>query len=132
LPGIKLNDAFVVETNMSNAISSTLVLPPFLDERDDGAIVVHGHRVTLFAILEAKAELQRQNQDRAVTAAAIADEFPSISVETIADVLQFCTRNPIPVGQYFAEETAIAEQNALEHPYTGPTLEQLRRRRERR
>jgi uncharacterized protein (DUF433 family) len=119
-------------TNMSNAISSTLVLPPFLHERDDGAIVVRGYRITLFAILEAKAELQRQNKDWAATAAAVADEFPSVSVETIADVLQFCSQNPGPVGQYFAEETAIAERNALDHPYTGPALEELRRRRERR
>lgn len=117
---------------MSNAISTTLALPPFLHERDDGAIVVRDHRITLFAILEAKAELDRRNGDRAVTAAEIADEFPAVPAETIADVLQFCSLNPGPVGLYFAEETAIAERREQEHPYTGPTMDELRKRRARR
>jgi len=46
---------------MSNAISSTLALPSFLHEREDGAIVVRGSRITLFAVLEAKTESQRKN-----------------------------------------------------------------------
>jgi hypothetical protein len=117
---------------MSNAISSTLALPPFLHERDDGAIVVRGHRITLFAILEAMAEWQKTNKGQAATAAAIADEFSSVPIETIADVLQFCAQNSVPVGQYFAEATAITEHNAQEHPYSGPALEELRRRREHR
>ena len=117
---------------MSNAISSTLALPSFLHEREDGAIAIRGSRITLFAILEAKAELLRKNGDQAAIVAAITDEFPSVPAETIADVLEFCAQNSAPVGRYFAEETAIAERNAQEHPYTGPSLDELRRRREHR
>ena len=36
-------------------------LPEFLQRRDDGAIVIAGHRVTLFAFLQAAAELEQSS-----------------------------------------------------------------------
>ena len=102
-------------------------LPEFLQRRDDGAIVITGHRVTLFAFLEAAAELEQSGIPDTVS--ALSDLFPTVATETIANVLQFVALNPVAIGQYRRNELLIAQRNATEFRYTGPSLESLRQRR---
>jgi hypothetical protein len=102
-------------------------LPECLQRRDDGAIVVAGHRVTLFAFLEAIEELGQSSIP--VTLSALSDLFPSVATETIASVLQFVALNPVAIGHYRRNELLIAQRNAADFPYIGPSLESLRQRR---
>ena len=85
-------------------------LPPCLELRSDRAIVIAGHRVTLFTFLTAVKELERN--DKEISAAILNDIFPSLPLPTIVEVLKFSALQPSLIEQYFTSESAIALANA--------------------
>jgi uncharacterized protein (DUF433 family) len=94
-------------------------LPPFLHRRTDGAIVVSGHRITLFAILE--------KSQAGAGIAEILNAFPTLDGDIVWQILRFSSANRLAIEAYYQQQLEIATAN--ERPYTGPTLEKLRQRR---
>ncbi|MBI1901956.1 MAG: hypothetical protein HYS13_12705 [Planctomycetia bacterium] len=96
-------------------------LPPCLERRSDGAIVVRGHRVALSSILECL------DQEKQISLPRLKTIFPTISADVLADVLAFCFRHAVEVRRYHdeCEEVALAHRRA--HASV-PSLEELRRR----
>jgi uncharacterized protein (DUF433 family) len=92
-------------------------LPDCLVQRDDGAIVVRGHRISLFVLLD---------RIRAgATARKLRDEFPTLPADAIKCIIAFCKSHPRECDEYFAWwEARIATMDDL-----GPSLSELKRRR---
>jgi len=101
-----------------------LALPPCFEIRSDGAIGVTGHRVKLFAILEVLYSAEGASITK------LQNAFPTLPNEILAKVMQFCEANDVEMRAYFAEQSQIAEENREKFAYAGPSLAQLRARRD--
>jgi uncharacterized protein (DUF433 family) len=107
---------------MQSIIPSSLTeLPACLERRSDGAIVVRGHRVTLFALVDFI-------KTKSSAVADLLEAFPTLSRDLIWDILHFYSSHSAAVEAYYGEQLEIAAKN--EKPYSGPSLEELKRRRQ--
>ena len=95
-------------------------LPPELEWREDGAIVVRGHRATLHLILDAI--------DRGAGLEEIHERFPDIGKEVLGRVLEFCRQHTELVRPYAEEQKSLAEQYC-DAAHQGPSRDELRARR---
>lgn len=92
-------------------------LPPELEWRNDGAIVVRGHRITLHLILDA--------MDQGADLEEVRERYPDIGPEVLQRVLGFCQQHAELVRQY-AEEQRSRAQQYCDSKHLGPTLDELR------
>ena len=83
--------AMISEPDNDKSLSESR-LPACLEQRADGAIVVTGHRVTLFAVLCAARELQGRGE--VLSAVALTEYFPSIAAKKLDEVLEFISIYP--------------------------------------
>lgn len=97
-------------------------LPRFLEKRADGEIVMRGHRVKLFAVLEVIG-----NSGEA-SAIKLQERFPSIPAAVFEETLSFCSVYSDQVEEFYKEQLAVAEQNRSRLVYTGPSIGELRQR----
>lgn len=95
-------------------------LPPDLECRDDGAIVVRGHRIALHLILD--------SIDRGANLEQIHERYPDIDVEVLRRVLEFCQQHAELVRQYAEEQKSIVQQ-CCDSAHQGPSRDELRTRR---
>jgi uncharacterized protein (DUF433 family) len=94
-------------------------LPDFLVEWPYGEIMLKGHRISLYHVID-----KRQS---GMTAEQILEEYPSLSLEKINNVLRYYHENRAEVDEYVANyRTELVRQEAM-HP-SSPLLEELRRR----
>lgn len=96
-------------------------LPDCLEQRDDGAIAVRGHRVSLHLILQGHYSGLSERQ--------IHERFPSLSRENLRTVIAFCEQHPQAVRQYYDRQQSISQQ-ALRDEHRAPSLDELRKREE--
>lgn len=101
-------------------------LPACLALRKDGAVVVTGHRVTLFAFLDAVNDLKRRQL--AITPSQLEPIFPTIDRRRLDEVLEFIAQNPAKVQQYLERQRHDAEENRKQHTSIGPAIDLLRQR----
>lgn len=101
--------------------------PGVVEVHPNGRVVVAGHRISLFAIMESLEELSESPQ--AVRQLCV--RYPTIDPEQMAEVVNFLRLHEKPLRAYHANEKRIARKTArrLEKDTKGPTLEELRRRR---
>jgi hypothetical protein len=79
--------------------------------------------VTLFAILE----VLYSSEGDSIT--KLQNAFPTLSNEILAEVMKFFEANEVEMREFFAEQSQIAEENRAQFADAGPSLEQLRARR---
>jgi uncharacterized protein (DUF433 family) len=94
-------------------------LPDFLIDHPDGEIRLTGHRISLYDVISF-------HQD-GYTAEMLHEQFPSVPLPLICQVLDFYRENLDEVDTYVAECEAELKQLRASGP-KGPTLEQLRNR----
>ena len=94
-------------------------LPDILVEWPDGEIMLKGHRISLYHVIDM--------YQIGFTPVQILDEYPTLSLEKINNVLAFYHENKAEVDQYVADYRAeLDRQEAMYTP--PPRLEELRRR----
>src|SRR2546425_4959526 len=71
-------------------------LPPELERRNDGSIVVVGQRISLFLLLE----FFRQG----LTPSAIRQRLPTVSEETVTAIRRFCQQNDDAVQAFYQQQ----------------------------
>jgi uncharacterized protein (DUF433 family) len=80
-------------------------LPPFLTEWPYGEIMVTGHRIGLYHVLV--------HHNLGQSAAMLHEQFPTLSVELLQDILAFYKSNREEVDAYVSrEQAAIDHQRA--------------------
>src|SRR4051812_14208874 len=94
-------------------------LPDFLTRRDDGEIVVTGTRVTLYHVMCA--------YDDGLSAEEIADQFTSLSLESVYKTILFALEHRPDVDRYVEAYRAELDSQ-YENRTTKVTVEELRRR----
>lgn len=101
--------------------------PGIIDVHANGRVALAGHRVTLFAIMEALEEIGEGPQ----VVKQLCDRYPTIDSSQIAEVINFLRRHERELRLYYAQEKRIARKTieSGEKDAKGPTLEELRRRR---
>jgi uncharacterized protein (DUF433 family) len=93
-------------------------LPEFLTEWPDGEIVLTGHRITLYHVLSRFRE--------GFSPERLAEEFPTLSSQTIEQVLAFYGQNQEEIDPYLVRYRADLEEQARQgQPFD---LEELKRR----
>ncbi len=93
-------------------------LPGFLTRWPNGEIVVTGHRIGLFSIID--------RYEQGFSAEQIHQEFPTIEMDTIRGALAFHADHRAELDQYVADYRADLERQEAEF---GPTAAQLEVRR---
>ena len=97
---------------------SQIVLPAGVETRDDGNVVVRGHRVSLFLILQSHYE--------GVEVEEIHERYPSVPMSTLREIVEFCRDNDEEMRQFYAEQEA--ERQRIAGTVETPSLRDLRRR----
>ena len=92
-------------------------LPPELECREDGVIVVRGHRITLHLILDA--------MDHGNGLEEIHERFPDIGKNVVGRILEFCRQHTDLVRQYCEEQKSLAQQYR-DSAHQGPSRDELR------
>lgn len=95
-------------------------LPSELERRDDGAVVVRGHRVSLHLILDMVYQGAGTRE--------ICERFPDIPAATVERVMEFCRQHAGPVRRYYEQQQSLARQ-CCDAEHRGPSLNELRDRR---
>jgi uncharacterized protein (DUF433 family) len=96
-----------------------MTLPDFLTQGPYGEIRLAGHRIGLFHVVDC--------YQRNYSPEMIHEEFPSLPLDLIHQVLSFYRANRAEVDTYVAEcREEIEHQAAL--PQAGPDFAELRRR----
>lgn len=84
-------------------------LPPFLTRRPNGEIVLTGHRIGLYSVID--------RSQRGHTPDQIHDEFPTLEPDLIGRVIAFREAHPAEVDAYVAEYRAdLDRQGAAAEP----------------
>jgi uncharacterized protein (DUF433 family) len=96
-----------------------MTLPDFLTQDPDGEIHMTGHRIGLYTVVSCYRE--------GYTAERIAEEFPTLPLDLVLDVLTFYQANQSEVDAYVDEYQAELNRLAAA-PQKGPDLQELRRR----
>ncbi len=102
--------------------------PEVVEVHPNGKVVVAGHRVSLFQIMEALDDLGEQPY----AVRALCERYPTIAPEQMAEVVNFLRLYELDLRGYYAREKRIAETTIrrLQKKPPGPTRDELRRRRE--
>ena len=95
-------------------------LPPELERRDDGAIVLSGHRISLYLILDLLNQGGGPKE--------ICERFPDVPVAKVQQVLEFCRQHAGLVRRYYEEQQSLAQQTC-DAEHRGPSINELRARR---
>lgn len=95
-------------------------LPASLENRDDGAIGITGHRVKLIAILELL-----RSAERPPHISQLHEAFPTVSIEKLAEVMWFCAVHKTVVDRYYEYQRVIAEEIERTHGCEAPSLDDL-------
>ncbi len=94
-------------------------LPHFLTRWPDGEIVLTGHRIGLYSVLD--------RYGRGQTPAQIHDEFPTLELHLIQSVIAFREAHPDEVDAYVAEyRSDLQRQEEASAP--SPAVLRIRRR----
>ena len=118
-PGQRLRITIEVVTAAESCIPDE-AMPEDLERRDDGAIVLRGHRVSLHLILDAVYQGAGTSE--------ICRRFPDIPAATVEQVLDFCRRHAGAVRRYYDEQQSLAN-HYCDAEHRGPSLSELRERR---
>lgn len=94
-------------------------LPAFLTQDSDGEVLLTGHRVGLYSVVRCHREGYSPERIR--------DEFPTLSLDQIAQVLAFYDENRAEVDEYVAAYREDLDRQAASLRQ-GPGPEELRRR----
>lgn len=97
---------------------SQIVLPACVETREDGSIVVRGHRVSLYLILQAHYE--------GLAVDGIHERYPSIPLSSIREIADYCRDNGEMMRQFFAEQ--VADHQRVAETVETPDLRDLRHR----
>ena len=97
----------------------TTDLPRCLERRDDGAIVLRGHRIKLYQFLE--------KYSQASTLEELRQTFPTISDVLLREVIAYCRDHDEECNTYFAQQKRHLEQLSRQIP-NAPSLDELRGR----
>jgi uncharacterized protein (DUF433 family) len=92
-----------------------VILPNFLTQDDDAEIRLTGHRIGLYTILRCAQE--------GYSAERISEEFPSLELALVQDVLRFAGQNKAEVDAYVANYRAELERQETAHVPTQTELE---------
>jgi uncharacterized protein (DUF433 family) len=96
-------------------------LPEFLTRGSMGEIRVTGHRVDLYLLVE--------RYKQGYTAEMLHNEYPTLPLELIQDLIAFCVNNEAYVDEYMADVQArIDDAHARYQP--GPGILRLRKQAE--
>lgn len=94
-------------------------LPDFLDRWPNGEVVLKGHRIVLYSIIDRLREGQGPG--------AIHDEFPSLNPAVIQGLIEFYGAHRAELDAYAADYRAdLEKQAAASRP--GPGVRRVRRR----
>lgn len=98
------------------------------DIHANGKVVVAGHRVPVFVVMEA---LREAGKD---PVAELGSQFPSIDKVLLENVIAFLTEHGDELDDFYQSEKALAEQvfEEIADKRTGPNLSELRERRRKR
>jgi uncharacterized protein (DUF433 family) len=94
-------------------------LPEFLIDHPDGEIRLTGHRISLYNIISLYQE--------GYTAAMLHEEFPSVPLPLIDQVIGFYRQNQPELDAYVAEQRSALERLEASIP-PSPALLRLRRK----
>ena len=97
---------------------SQLVLPACVETRDDGKVVVRGHRVSLHLILDAHYS--------GLSIDEIHDRYPSVPREAVREIMEFCGEHDEELRQFHAE--CEAERERIAGMIETPDLQELRQK----
>lgn len=97
-----------------------MILPDFLTQDEDGYIHVTGHRVGLGDIMA----FYRQGDSPEMLHA----RFPTIDLPVFYKIIAHCLENQTAIDEYCLRHAADIQQRTGAR--TGPSLEELRQRRE--
>jgi uncharacterized protein (DUF433 family) len=95
-------------------------LPEVLVEWPDGEIMLKGHRISLYHVID--------KYQGGLTPEQILEEYPTLSLEKIYSVLAFYHENKAEVDEYVANYRAELDRQEANAPPPRVTLEELRRR----
>jgi uncharacterized protein (DUF433 family) len=84
-----------------------MILPDFLTQDEDGEIRLTGHRIGLYTIVRCAQE--------GYLADRISEEFPSLDLTLVQNVLRFVEENQAEVDAYVANYRAELERQEAEH-----------------
>jgi uncharacterized protein (DUF433 family) len=84
-----------------------MILPDFLTQDEDGEIRITGHRIGLYTIVCC--------QQKGDSAARISEEFPTLNVALVQNVLRFAEENKVEVDAYVAAYRAELERQETAH-----------------
>jgi hypothetical protein len=95
----------------------TLELPDCLERLPDGSVRIKGHRVSLYDMLDHLFSYQGEEDLQSL--------FPTVPYSKLTAVRAFCMRNHLPLREYHAEQTRLADEARRDQNYTGPTRQEL-------
>lgn len=104
--------------------------PELFEIHPNGKVVVAGHRVPVFVIMEVLEDLH----DSDGPLEQLQSRFPSIEAHRVQTVKEFLDEHWEELREFYVAEKHLAEQvfRDLEKTRTGPTREELRKRRKKR
>jgi uncharacterized protein (DUF433 family) len=84
-----------------------MVLPDFLTEDEDGEIRLTGHRIGLYTVVRSAQEGH--------SAEMICEEFPSLDLALVQNVLRYADKHKAEVNAYVANYRAELQRQEAEH-----------------
>jgi hypothetical protein len=104
--------------------------PSLFDVHSNGKVAIAGHRVPVYVFMEAMAEIGESPN----CIAELESRFPTVETALLEDVVRFLNQHSSELSGYFTQERKIAQEGyeELEKDRSGPTLDELRDRRNRR
>jgi uncharacterized protein (DUF433 family) len=95
----------------------TLELPDCLERLPDGSVRIQGHRVSLYDILDHLFSFRAEEDLQSL--------YPTVPPSKLAAVRSFCMSNQVPLTEYHAEQTRLADESRRSRKYSGPTGQEL-------
>ena len=112
----------IKRTEIDAEAQTSVCLPACVETRSDGAIAIRGHRVTLFVLLSSIYDDATMDVDQLQSA------FPTIPRQDLLEVIRFSS--DARARAYYEQQRQSAEKNRTQVGMEGPSMEELRRRRE--
>ncbi len=94
-------------------------LPAFLTRRPNGEVVVTGHRIGLFSIID--------RYQRGLSAEQIREEFPTLEIDAIRSILGFHADHRAEVDKYVSDYRADLERLEAEFQPSSALVEVRRK-----
>jgi uncharacterized protein (DUF433 family) len=92
-----------------------VTLPDFLTQDEDGEIRLTGHRIGLYTIA--------RSVEEGYSAEKICEEFPSLDLGLVRDVLRYTEENKAEVSMYITNYRPELERQEAEHDPSAAELE---------